>query len=84
MQVRAGIRVDVGEDGRPIGREMYSGGTDETGPIPAIGKTTNIKMATEPFMRRAAGRQSVDELHYSAFGDDEVARKVLEALAITP
>lgn len=84
VQARAGIRVEVDEDGRPVGREMFSRGTDETGPIPAIGKTTNIQMATEPFMRRAAGRQPVDELHYTVFGDEEVARRVLEALAITP
>ena len=84
VQARAGIRVERGDDGTPVGREMFSRGTDETGPIPAIGKTTNIQMATEPFMRRAAGRQSVDELHYTVFGDDEIARKVLEALVITP
>lgn len=84
VQARAGIRVEADSDGRTIGREMFSRGTDETGPIPVIGKTTNIQMATEPFMRRAAGRQRVDELHYTVFGDEEVARKVLEALAITP
>lgn len=84
VQARAGIRVELDEDGKPVGREMFSRGTDETGPIPAIGKTTNIQMATEPFMRRAAGRQRVDELHYTVFGDEEVARRVLQALAITP
>lgn len=84
VQARAGIRVELDEDGRPVGREMFSRGTDETGPIPAIGKTTSIQMATEPFMRRAAGRQPVEELHYTVIGDEEVARRVLEALAITP
>lgn len=81
---RSGVRVDTDENGQPVGRLMFSGGTDETGPIPAIGKTTSLQMSTEAFTRRAAGRRSVAELRYSVHGDDEVARRVLEALTLTP
>ncbi len=81
---RTGVRVEEGEDGRPHGSLMFSGGTDETGPIPVIGKTTSIQISTEAFTRRAAGRRATSELHYSVHGDDEVARRVLDALVITP
>lgn len=81
---RSGVRVDVAEDGSPAGRLMFSGGSDETGPIPAIGKTTSLQLSTEAFTRRAAGRRSVEDLHYGMHGDEEVARRVLEALALTP
>ena len=63
---------------------MFSGGVDETGPIPAIGKTTSIQLSTEAFTRRAAGRRSVEDLHYTVIGDEQVAADVLEQLACTP
>lgn len=84
ITARSGVRVDRGDDGAPVGRLMFSGGGDETGPIPAIGKTTSLQMSTEAFTRRAAGRRAVADLHYSVHGDDEVARRVLEALPLTP
>ncbi len=83
VTARAGVRVDTA-DGKPVGHPMFSRGTDETGPIPVIGRTTSIQMATEPFQRRAAGRRAVADLHYSVHGDEDVARRVLEALSLTP
>ena len=81
---RTGVRVEEGEDGRPHGSLMFTGGTDETGPIPVIGKTTSIQMSTEAFTRRAAGRRATADLHYSVHGDDQVAARVLDSLVITP
>lgn len=81
---RSGVRVEEGEDGKPHGSLMFTGGVDETGPIPVIGKTTSIQMSTEAFTRRAAGRRSTEDLHYSVHGDDDVARRVLDSLVITP
>ncbi|MDO5710630.1 MAG: maleylpyruvate isomerase N-terminal domain-containing protein [Micrococcales bacterium] len=81
---RTGVRVEQDEDGAPSGHLMFSGGVDETGPIPAIGKTTSIQLSTEAFTRRAAGRRSVQDLHYSVIGDEQVAADVLEHLVVTP
>lgn len=81
---RTGVRVEQGEDGAASGHLMFSGGVDETGPIPAIGKTTSIQLSTEAFTRRAAGRRSVEDLHYTVIGDEQVAADVLEQLACTP
>lgn len=80
---RAGVRVDD-VDGQTVGRLMFSGGTNETGPIPAIGRTTSIQLSTEAFARRAAGRVAVDDLHFTTLGDDATAHAVLENLVITP
>jgi uncharacterized protein (TIGR03083 family) len=81
---RAGVRVERGADGEPLGKPMFSGGSDETGPIPVIGKTTSLQMTTEVLTRRAAGRRAVADLRYSVHGDEGVAQRVLEALALTP
>lgn len=81
---RSGVRVETDEQGEVRGHLMFTGGVDETGPIPVIGKTTSIQMSTEAFTRRAAGRRSTEELHYSVHGDEATARKVLDELVITP
>lgn len=81
---RSGVRVETDEQGEVRGHLMFTGGVDETGPIPVIGKTTSIQMSTEAFTRRAAGRRSTEELHYSVHGDEATARKVLDELVVTP
>lgn len=81
---RAGVRVEKDENGKPHGHPMFTGGTDETGPIPVIGKTTSIQLSTEAFTRRAAGRRATEDLHYSVHGDEQVAQRVLDGLVITP
>lgn len=81
---RSGVRIEEGEDGKPHGHLMFMGGADETGPIPVIGKTTSIQMSTEAFTRRAAGRRTTEDLHYSVHGDEDVARRVLDSLVVTP
>ncbi|WP_226345949.1 maleylpyruvate isomerase family mycothiol-dependent enzyme [Agilicoccus flavus] len=82
---RTGVRVERAPEGEtgPVASLMFSGGVDETGPIPVIGKTTSIQMSTDAFTRRAAGRRSVDDLHYTVHGDQQVAREVLENLVVT-
>ncbi|MBW3085153.1 hypothetical protein KEM60_01350 [Austwickia sp. TVS 96-490-7B] len=87
---RSGVRVDQGEPGEdgspaePVGRLMFAGASDETGPIPAIGRTTSLHMSTDVLMRRAAGRRATEDCVYTVLGDDDVARRFMDALAITP
>lgn len=77
---REGVRVREGEDGRPYGELLYSGVDRPEGQ--ESHEVTTIHLTTEALTRRAAGRRSVDEIHYSVTGDEEVARRVLEALVL--
>lgn len=87
---RSGVRVEAGEpdetgaEGRPVGLPMFAGASDETGPIPAVGRTTSLQMSTEVFMRRAAGRRPTEECVYTVLGDEDAARRFMDALTITP
>ncbi len=81
---RSGVRVEVDDDGKPVGRLMFAGASDETGPIPVIGKTTSLQMSTEVFTRRAAGRRATEGCAYSVHGDPEIARSFMDHLAVTP
>lgn len=78
---REGVRVRAGDDGRPFGVLLYSG-TDRPEGQESL-DVTSIQLTTEALTRRAAGRRSVDEIHYSVIGDDDVAKRVLEALVLT-
>lgn len=79
---REGARVVEGPDGRPVGEPLFSGSeptaTDE------IPRFTGIKLTTDALTRRAAGRRGTDEIRYTVHGDEQVARRVLDALVITP
>lgn len=87
---RSGVRVEAGEagpdgsPGQPVGKPMFAGGSDETGPIPAIGRTTSLQMSTEVFMRRACGRRATQDCAYTVLGDEDIARRFMDALVITP
>jgi len=81
---RTGVRVERAEDGTVSGKAMFAGGTDETGPIPVIGKTTSLQMSTEVFARRTAGRRATADCVYSVHGDAEVARLLMDALSVMP
>lgn len=87
---RSGVRVEASEDdadgtpGKPIGKLMFAGASDETGPIPAIGRTTSLQMSTEVFMRRAAGRRATEDCVYTVLGDEDIARRFMDALVVTP
>lgn len=79
---REGARVVEGEDGRPFGASLFTGAERlATAELPRI---TGIKLTTEALTRRAAGRRSTEEIRYTVHGDDEIARRVLDALVITP
>lgn len=54
-------------------------GTDDT-PV----ATTSISMSTDALTRRAAGRRGAEDLPYRVVGDEDLARRTLDALAITP
>lgn len=87
---RSGVRVEAGEPaedgspGKPIGKLMFAGASDETGPIPVIGRTTALQMSTEVFMRRAAGRRATEDCVYTVLGDEDIARRFMDELTITP
>jgi uncharacterized protein (TIGR03083 family) len=68
--------VELDEQGRPRGHPI----SDQL----LVPPTTTISLTTEAFMRRAAGRRSVGDTAYRAIGNDAVARRVLEALVLTP
>jgi hypothetical protein len=72
---RQGFLVELDEQGRPCGRAISDRLPDRP--------TTTIRLSTEAFTRRAAGRRSVRDTAYSMVGDDAIARGVLEALVIT-
>lgn len=77
---RVGVRVVEGPDGTPAPELLFSG----TATPHVEGPTTTIILSTEALTRRAAGRRSVADLHYTVVGDEDIARAVLEALPMTP
>lgn len=78
---RIGVRVEE-VDGKARGIALFSG---EASTAPeSDGQTTSITLSTQAFTRRAAGRGGVDDVHWTAQGDETVARRVLESLPMTP
>ncbi len=77
---RAGARVEVVDD-RPRGVPLFSGQGHDA--VPGEDCTT-ITLSTDALGRRAAGRGGLDDIHFTVDGDGEIARRVLEALPITP
>lgn len=78
---REGVRVRVGDDGRPFGVLLFSG-TDRPQGQESV-DVTSIQLTTEALTRRAAGRRSTAVIHYSVIGDEAVAQRVLESLVLT-
>lgn len=78
---RDGVRIVTGDDGRPYGEALFSGQDRPVGEEQL--DVTSIHLTTDALTRRAAGRRSVDAIHYTATGDEDIARRVLEALVIT-
>ena len=81
VTAREGVLVELDDQGRARGRAIS--GPERTGQALAHPATT-ISLSTEALMRRAAGRRPVSETEYHVEGDDAVARRVLEALVLTP
>jgi uncharacterized protein (TIGR03083 family) len=78
---RAGVRLEVGDDGRPLGTPLFTGHTHDH---PEDEQTTSIILSTYALTRRAAGRGGLDDIHVTVQGDEDVARRVLEHLTLTP
>jgi hypothetical protein len=76
---RAGARVEE-HDGRATGIPLFTGGADEHPDV----VTTSLTMSTRVAARLAGGRRDPSDLHVVVHGDEDVARRVLAALTITP
>jgi len=76
---RAGARVEE-HDGKARGIPLFTGDAEEHPDV----VTTSLSMSTAVAGRLAGGRKAPDELHVVVHGDDEVARRVMAAMAITP
>ena len=63
-----------------MGVPLFTGDADEHPDV----VTTSLTMSTQLAGRLAGGRRAPHELHVVVHGDDEIARRVLEHLVITP
>lgn len=77
---RGGVRICVGEDGRPYGEALFSGQDRPEGEEQL--DVTTVHLTTDALTRRAAGRRPTDAIHHTVTGDDEIARKLLDALVV--
>jgi uncharacterized protein (TIGR03083 family) len=76
---RAGVRVEE-VDGRPRGIALFTGESEEHPDV----VTTSITASTATVMRLIGGRRDPGDLHVTVTGDEDVARRVLAHLAVTP
>lgn len=67
------LAVEVGEDGRAV---PLAGTVAEP--------TVSLRLDREAFIVLAGGRRPVDRVPVEVAGDEELGRRVLEALAVTP
>jgi uncharacterized protein (TIGR03083 family) len=78
---RAGVWVEASDDGKPRGIPLFTGIAHDGDPDDVF---TTITLSTEALTRRAAGRGSVEDIHYTVHGDESVAHRVLEHLVFVP
>ncbi|HMM95254.1 maleylpyruvate isomerase family mycothiol-dependent enzyme [Phycicoccus sp.] len=76
---RAGARVEE-HDGRAVGVPLFTGDAEEHPDV----VTTTLSVSTRVAMRLAGGRRDPADLPVTVHGDDDVAARVLPALAVTP
>lgn len=77
---RMGVRVEEGEGGKALGIPLFSG---ESSDVEV--DTTTITLSTDAFARRAAGRGGTDDVAWSVTtGSEEIGRRVMDALSMTP
>jgi uncharacterized protein (TIGR03083 family) len=76
---RAGARVEE-HDGRARGIPLFTGDSEEHPDV----VTTSLTMSTAVAGRLAGGRRPPEDLHVVVHGDDDVARRVMTAMVITP
>ncbi len=77
---RSGVRVEIGEGGKPLGTRC-SPARSTTTPKTSRSPASRCRQTPSPAGRRA-GRPRGHPLHRQ--GDEDVARRVLEALPFTP
>ncbi len=76
---RAGARVEE-QDGRAVGIPLFAGGSEEHPDV----VTTTLTCSTAVAMRLVGGRRDPADLPVTVTGDEDVARRVLAALTLTP
>lgn len=87
---REGVRITQSADGSLRGEPLFSGQAhveetdDSTGEVIVLppGSVTTIRLTTEALTRRGAGRVPTADLRYSVDGDEDIATRVLDRLAI--
>ena len=87
--LRATFTTDA--EGNSVAHELFTGHVEEheEGDAPAAEdqpeeSVTTISLSTHELTRRAAGRQSTEDTAYQVHGDEDLARRVLDALVLTP
>ena len=60
---RTGVRVEVGEGGKPLGTPLFTGTVHEH---PEDAQVTSIILSTDAITRRAAGRGGLDDIHFTS------------------
>jgi uncharacterized protein (TIGR03083 family) len=70
------VMVEEGEDGRAVGQVVEPGAVGEA--------SVRLSLGSEAFCRRATGRIGVEDIQVSVDGDEDLGRRVLDALAVTP
>lgn len=82
---RIGVRMAQDSDGKPWAHTLFSGDAEAADDTPPVdGPTTTIVLSTDALTRRAAGRRTTEDTAYHVTGDEELAARVLDVLAITP
>ncbi len=76
---RAGARVEE-HDGKARGIPLFTGESEDHPDV----VTTSLTMSTAVAGRLLGGRRSPGDLHVTVHGDDDVAHRVMAAMAITP
>lgn len=90
VMARAGLRVGTDADGDLVGHELFTGhaeAEDEQAAVheaPEVDRATSIALSTSALAHRAAGRSPTSETAYHVVGDEDLARRVLDALVVTP
>lgn len=89
VMARGGVRIGLDADGEPVAHELFTGHTTAHDDEPSVDdesedRATTISLSTYHLARRAAGRVATEDTAYHVVGDEDLARRVLDAIAVTP
>lgn len=89
VTARGGVRVGLDANGEAVAHELFTGHTTADDLEPSVDdesedRTTTISTSTYYLARRAGGRLPTSETAYQVVGDEDLARRVLDRLSITP